>query len=207
MTIQHKEDDRPMRGLWAPGVYSCKCTVCGDNFLGDRRAMSCADCAYKVPIEETPYDRRVKWDHRFLKLARHISSWSKDPSTKVGSVIVRPDLSVASMGYNGFVRGFPDTEEVLQDREQKYRFIVHGEANAIVHAREPLHGCTLYVWPFPPCDGCVKLAIQAGIKRFVSVRPTREQRDRWGASFEAAEDMICETKLDATWYDPVHFND
>ena len=29
------------------------------------------------------------WDERFLSLAHHVSGWSKDPSTKVGAVIVR----------------------------------------------------------------------------------------------------------------------
>ena len=29
-----------------------------------------------------------KWDKRFLHLAKHISEWSKDPSTKVGCIVV-----------------------------------------------------------------------------------------------------------------------
>lgn len=43
----YKEDDRPPRGLWSPGGYSCKCRICGDEFIGDKRAIWCADCAYK----------------------------------------------------------------------------------------------------------------------------------------------------------------
>ena len=29
-----------------------------------------------------------KWDKRFLELAKLVGSWSKDPSTQVGAVIV-----------------------------------------------------------------------------------------------------------------------
>ena len=43
-----KYDDRPMKGSWAPGEYSNKCLVCGDRFTGDKRAHSCADCAYST---------------------------------------------------------------------------------------------------------------------------------------------------------------
>jgi hypothetical protein len=32
-----------------------------------------------------------KWDRRFLGLAAEVAGWSKDPSTQVGAVIVRPD--------------------------------------------------------------------------------------------------------------------
>lgn len=46
-----------------------------------------------------------KWDERFIELARLVATWSKDPSTKVGAVIVRPYRTVASVGFNGFARG------------------------------------------------------------------------------------------------------
>lgn len=29
-----------------------------------------------------------KWNRRFVELAKNVSTWSKDPSTKVGAVIV-----------------------------------------------------------------------------------------------------------------------
>ena len=41
-----KEDKRPKKGAWAPGYYTNKCQECGDGFIGDKRAHSCADCAY-----------------------------------------------------------------------------------------------------------------------------------------------------------------
>ena len=74
-----------------------------------------------------------KWDVRFLELADHISSWSKDPSTKVGCIIVGADREIRSTGFNGFPRGIDDSEERLTDREEKYPLICHAEENAIMH--------------------------------------------------------------------------
>ena len=45
-------------------------------------------------------DRQVKWDKRFLELSRHVSNWSKDPSTKVGAIIT-DGIKIVSMGFNG----------------------------------------------------------------------------------------------------------
>ena len=86
----------------------------------------------------------IKWDRRFLEMARLVSSWSKDPSTKVGSVVVRHDKTVASVGFNGFPRGVADTEARLLDRSEKLDLIVHAEINALSVAHESLSGCTLY---------------------------------------------------------------
>ena len=112
-----------------------------------------------------------KWDNRFLELAKHIAQWSKDPSTKIGAVIVRPDKTIASVGYNGFPRGIADDER-LRERLVKYQLIIHAEMNAILNAKEPLNGYTLYTWPpalqSPTCDRCASHIIQTGIIRVVS---------------------------------------
>jgi dCMP deaminase len=157
--------------------------------------------ALQVLKDEASRERQEKWDHRFLNLAREVASWSKDPSTKVGAVVVRPDLTIATMGFNGFPRGFPDDPEDYADRVRKYRFVVHAEANALVSASESLKGCTLYTYPLPPCVDCCKLAIQAGITRFVSVRPSVEHLERWRDSFDATDIMLMKTRLYAIWYD------
>ena len=66
-----------------------------------------------------------KWDKRFLELAKHISDWSKDPSTKVGCVVVGEDREIRSTGFNGFPRGIEDKIERREEREQKYPMICH----------------------------------------------------------------------------------
>ena len=64
-----------------------------------------------------------KWDRRFLELAKQISTWSKDPSTQVGCVVVGPDREIRSTGFNGLPRGIDDTDERLNNREKKYPMI------------------------------------------------------------------------------------
>ena len=132
-----------------------------------------------------------KWDCNFLALANTVSMFSKDPSTKVGAVIVNDDNKIISTGYNGFPRGIKDDHR-LDNRAQKYDLIVHAEANAIIHAKEPLDGCTIYTMPFQPCSRCAGLIIQAGIRRVVSV-PHKEAR--WSENFRLAHDMLTEARI------------
>lgn len=137
-----------------------------------------------------------KWDERFLELAQMVGSWSKDPSTKVGAVIVRPDRTVASLGYNGFPRGVDDT---YQDRDHKLLRTVHAEMNAILSAREPLKGCVIYVTPLCPCANCAAAIIQAGIHGVVATTPA-QQRPEWKASFEAAQEMFAQANVTSLVY-------
>jgi dCMP deaminase len=129
------------------------------------------------------------WDKRYLKLAQIIAGWSKDPSTKVGAVIVNPRNQIVSVGFNGLPRGVEDTPERLENRDVKYKLIVHAERNAILFAERPLHGCTLYTWPFMPCAQCAGMVAQAGIKRVVA--PTNEN-PRWQEDFRLTEEMFKE---------------
>jgi dCMP deaminase len=135
-------------------------------------------------LSEPDLDRRpqIFWDRYFLTVAEAVSTASKDPSTKVGAVIVRPDRTMASFGYNGFPRGIADTEERLNNREVKYGLVVHGEINAILTAREPLHGYTLYTWPFITCKNCSLLVTQSGIKRAVAPQLPDHLKERWAQS-------------------------
>lgn len=130
-----------------------------------------------------------KWDERFIRLAEHISTWSKDPSTAVGSVIVRPDKTIASLGFNGLPRHLHDSAERLHDRDLKLKIILHSELNCILNAKEPLTGFTIYVFPFHPCSACAAAIIQAGIKRVVC--PISDVQ-RWAANFELARMMFSE---------------
>jgi dCMP deaminase len=110
---------------------------------------------------------KTNWDKRFLDLAEHVSSWSKDPSTKVGAVIVNQDKQVLSLGYNGFPRGVEDLEERYKDRPTKYLYVAHAERNALDNAFTDTRGATLYT-TLCPCNECSKSIIQKGIKRVVT---------------------------------------
>lgn len=103
-----------------------------------------------------------------MELARLVATWSKDPSTKCGAVIVRPDRTVCSVGFNGFPRNLPDGDDLYADREFKHSCIVHAEVNAVLTAHEPVMGYTIYIHPVIPCDRCAVMLIQAGMKRIVA---------------------------------------
>lgn len=140
-----------------------------------------------------------KWDLRFLQMAHVVADWSKDPSTKVGAVITRPDRTVASIGYNGFPRGVDDRDTRYHNRDLKYAMVVHGDLNAILNAREPLHGYTMYVVPMPPCSTCAGAIIQAGIKMVVC---ERSDNPRWKNNLDIARVMFEEAGVQLLEVDP-----
>jgi dCMP deaminase len=140
-----------------------------------------------------------KWDDRFIKLAQHVSEWSKDPSTKVGAVVVDDDHIVFGIGYNGFPRGVTDSESRLQNRDIKYSYVVHSEANAILNSTAPLEGCTIYTWPLFPCNECAKLIVQSGIKRVVGPDPLINHI-RWKDSNSVALQMFKEAGVKFRFY-------
>lgn len=133
------------------------------------------------------------WDEKFLGLAEYVSKWSKDPSTKVGAVVVREDNSVAGVGYNGFAMGLNDSEERLNNRDIKYKMIIHGEINAIVLSKESVKGCTLYTWPFMPCCACASFVIQNKIKKVVA---PYSDNPRWIESFKISEQLFKEAGVE-----------
>ena len=124
----------------------------------------------------------TSWDQRFLDLAQHVAGWSKDPSTKVGAVIVNSNRHVIGLGYNGFPRGVPDNESEMANRETKLALTIHAETNAVLNATASVSGCALYVWPFMPCSNCAGMVVNAGIARVVA--PLHSSDSRWAESFE-----------------------
>lgn len=140
-----------------------------------------------------------KWDHRFLALAELVASWSKDPSTKCGAVIVRPDRTIVSAGYNGFPKLCSDEPELYADREQKLGRVVHAEVNAVLHAREPLNGYTMYTHPAgwgPSCDRCTSVIIQSGITRVVHKLDDSLFASRWKEPAERGLQMYEEAGVE-----------
>jgi dCMP deaminase len=135
-----------------------------------------------------------KWDERFLKAADEVSSWSKDPSTKVGCVIVDSDLQRrVGEGFNGFPRFMSDAPELYKDRDTKYARTIHAELNAVLFAKKT-EGCTAYV-THPPCTSCALVLIQSGISRVVCARPSDDLLSRWADSLEMAKGFFDEAEV------------
>lgn len=136
-----------------------------------------------------------KWDRRFYELAQHVAQWSKDPSTRVGAVIVDDLRRVVSLGYNGFPRGVPDHPEWLADRDTKLRYTVHAEMNAVLNSAREVRGCTLYTWPLPSCSDCAKLVVQAGVRRVVGPA-IADLPERWRDSCLAGRMMLLQAGVE-----------
>lgn len=135
-----------------------------------------------------------KWDLRFLELAELISKWSKDPSTKVGAVIVGIDREIRSTGFNGFPRGVKDDDR-YHDRHAKYPIICHAEENAIMHAARigvSVKDCVIYT-TMVPCPRCARGIIQAGLDKVVV--PAVEIPDRWVKECSIAIDLLKEGEV------------
>lgn len=137
-----------------------------------------------------------KWDTRFLNLAEHISTWSKDPSKKIGAVAVGDQRQILAQGYNGFPRGINDADERYDNREEKYKLVVHAEMNVIYNASYngvSLNGSTLYVHGLPVCSDCAKGVIQVGIKRIVM--PSQDIPEHWEQSWQKTKEMFNEAGI------------
>lgn len=136
-----------------------------------------------------------RWDERFMDMARLVSTWSKDPSTKVGAVLIDGHESrrVVSIGYNGFPRGVTDTEERLNERSVKYKLVVHAEANALVQAYGgSIGGCVLYSLKHP-CSDCAKLIVQMRLNEVVTYAQGEPSSDeRWREDREFARVILRE---------------
>jgi dCMP deaminase len=101
--------------------------------------------------------------HEYLfNMARSASTASKDPSTKVGCIISRPDGSIVSSGYNGFPKKCNE-KYMTFDKPMKYLLIRHAERNAISETKEDLTGCVMHV-THAPCHGCLSEAVHNGIR-------------------------------------------
>lgn len=142
------------------------------------------------------------WNKRFMKLAEHISTWSKDKSRKVGSVIVDEDRRVISVGFNGQAIGCDDNDESRYVKPKKLLYFVHAEVNAIcacaksgISTKNTILYCTLH-----PCSGCCKAIIQSGIKKVVCPKPDFEN-DSWSEEFKAAQEMFTESGIIIEYYE------
>ena len=139
-----------------------------------------------------------KWKKRFISLAKSTADWSKDPSTKVGAIAVNDKLQVISQGYNGFPRGIADRIERLNDRETKYKLIVHAEMNIIYNACYnglSLENSTVFIYGLPLCPECAKGLIQCGVKKIVMKIPIENDLSgKWETKFN---EETCKMLLEA----------
>ena len=132
-----------------------------------------------------------------MKIAEVVSERSTCIKRKVGAVLIK-DSHILSTGYNGSPSGFNHCTHQTCMRQnlksgEKPEFCrgVHAEINCIIQAA--IHGTsiqgntTLYSTHFP-CMSCLKLIINAGIKRLV-------YREGYNMENKIKEKLLNESKL------------
>lgn len=142
------------------------------------------------------------WHQRFMQMAELVSKWSKDPSTKVGCVLIK-ERRIISTGFNGFPKGINDDINRLMDREEKYELTIHAETNAIITAAihgVSTNGCSAYI-TMHPCSRCAAALINAGIKN-VYVKSYDAVPSRWIQNFILSSKLLEEAGVPLVSIDP-----
>ena len=142
---------------------------------------------------------RPSWDEFYLHLADEIAQRSKDPSMKIGAVLVNRN-AIISVGYNGIPRWLDDTIPKRSERPLKYLWYEHGERNAIYNAARhgiATLGCTMYTQGVP-CADCARACIQAGITRVVAYAQAPTAVPKWGESCAVGREMLDEAGVVVT---------
>lgn len=143
---------------------------------------------------------KESWVKYFMGLAEFVATKSKDPSTKVGCVVIGPHKEVRATGFNGFARRVEDTPERYEDRDTKLKMVVHAEANAVAAAARTgtsLYGCTVFT-TMPLCTQCAALLMQAGVVKVVS--PPIDEEGRWAELNHLAVKMCDEAGVRVEFY-------
>jgi dCMP deaminase len=147
------------------------------------------------------------WDTRFIRMAREVSSWSKDPSTQVGSIAVR-NRKIIATGFNGFPKGVVDDDDLLLNRETKLKLMIHAEMNMVYNAVEhgaKIEGSTVYIWGLPCCSECWKGLVQTGVSRVVMPN-IEEHGAKWKEGCDFAKKHMKNTGINIKEYNMNEFN-
>lgn len=141
--------------------------------------------------QESVIARPKTWTQAWMDMAFLVAENSRDPSSKVGAVVVNRNQEQVSSGYNDFPRGVQNLASRYANRELKYAFIQHAERNALDFAKSDIAGSTLYVTTHP-CAECTKSIIQKGISCVVCPEPERGFAERWEESIKFSKLMLSE---------------
>lgn len=126
-----------------------------------------------------------------MEMAQTVSKLSKDPSTKIGSILIRPDNTVASVGYNGFPSNTLDEQHHFTDKDFKYKYIIHGEENAILNCQDhSLKNYSIFIYGLPPCTNCLSKIINCGISSIYYKVSNESSYEKMKADWETSLQII-----------------
>jgi len=139
------------------------------------------------------------WDVWFMGMVYDTARKSKDPSTKIGAVIVK-DKRPILFGYNGLPRKVKDLPERMV-RPVKYRWTEHGERNAIYCGARfgiATDETTMYTQSIP-CMECARGVINSGIIKIVVHKQTEDlfnDHPEWAKDCELSRSMLAEAGVE-----------
>lgn len=134
----------------------------------------------------------MEWYEYYMNIAKEVAKKSKDPSSKVGCVIVDKENKPISFGFNGFVSKC-DEEMMSTERPLKYYLTVHAEMNALIFAKKDLEGCIVYT-THAPCENCLKHLLQAKVRSIYYDCPGIMKERGTDVEKEAITRLILSTK-------------
>lgn len=126
--------------------------------------------------------------------------YSEDTITNTGAIIVARDLEhLIAFGANHFPKGLNPTKEQVENREWKYKHIIHAETAAIHYAAATENfeshtpttkGAVMYM-PWVPCTDCAKAIIDSGIKTLIGHKELiMKTPERWHESTDYALQLL-----------------
>jgi len=155
--------------------------------------------------------RIPSWDEQFLHDVYWWARRSKDPRTKIGAVLVKPDGRIPfSHAYNGFTRKVNDEDGFRWKSPEKYEWVVHAEENAILNCAREGHcskGAILYTQGIP-CTRCTDACIQGGISEIVVHKQWQIYEkelgwDKWIDSAKRSEIKLAEAGIKVRVFDGI----
>jgi len=98
-------DKRPLKNGWAPGNYVGKCGTCNNKYVGDKRSIICADCAYPDEIKVNLFLANIercnaivqtwpKWKRDFLITPNSVKQRNSKPHFKYNWKLQKWELMI-----------------------------------------------------------------------------------------------------------------
>ena len=124
-------------------------------------------------IDYKTKEKQLRYDRAYLRMAAEWGALSHCERKQVGALIVK-DSMIISDGYNGTPTGFDNCCEDENEKTQWY--VLHAEANAILHSNHKLSGSRAYVTLFP-CNECAKLIASSKVQEVVYLQDKHKDKE------------------------------
>lgn len=112
---------------------------------------------------------RPTWDEYFMNIAFCVSLRSDDPDIQHGAVIVDHHNHIVGTGYNATIKGSDPEIVPYSIRDEKRKWMIHAEENAILNCSRESGSRRLYVTGVP-CVNCLQRIVNFGIGEVIYAR-------------------------------------